>query len=114
MPGGSLAASDLGRGLEAIQNRQLAVHQHQPVAPSRHLLHGLLAVANAIGVIAEPGEDGDATAWLTSLSSSRRTRRGASSAICRSSRPVALDVGRVGGVQVPDQLLGPHNRDRPC
>jgi hypothetical protein len=50
---------DLGRGLEAVQNWQLAVHQHQPVAPSRHLLHGPLAVANDIGVIAEPGEDGD-------------------------------------------------------
>jgi hypothetical protein len=56
---GSLTAADLGRGLVAIQDRQLAVHQHQPVPPLRHQLHRTLAVVGHIGPISESGQDGD-------------------------------------------------------
>jgi hypothetical protein len=56
--GDPLTAANLGRGLVAIQDRQLAVHQHQPVTPLQHQVHRLLAIADNIGAIPEPGEDG--------------------------------------------------------
>jgi hypothetical protein len=57
--GWPLTATDLGRGLVAIKNRQLAVHQHGSVASSQYQLDCQLAVTGYIGVVSEPGEDGE-------------------------------------------------------
>jgi hypothetical protein len=57
--GRPLTAADLGRGLVAVEDRQLAVHQHRPVDPSWHQFDGLPAIADHLGAVPELGEDGE-------------------------------------------------------
>ena len=57
--GRPLTAADLGRGLVAVENRQLPIHQHRLIASPQHQLDRLPAVADHIAAISELGEDGD-------------------------------------------------------